>query len=721
MIQLKSSIVMFSILILFSAILIFTSCDKAPKAPEEMPEFHEAFANVNNFVKNEGIYDIEETIKIMNFLDAALVDSSTLDSFLASFARTDFSKVAPDILKSNLELLEILQEMRKAEYECSIDNATNAFVHGISTVQRLANRTDTKSISLGVMLPTGLASAILSIGKDTVMTAFDEMQRYLKEKKKLNKAFLKRMRELKTSYMQYMTSYTPIYEKYCKEWDTLCLMKDKAYIDINNERFDLSFKTTNDILAKYPENRETLLLNALSLAMLGMNALKDDDVKNAPLICQNLNLDASLPLGDDAVVYFAKTHEVLKKYISLYPSYSAPALALKGMVAICQGQEKEGLAFLDQASVEFPRQASKLTEMFNLYKSRAYLNKSVEGKYLLRLYLSTMEGYGIFSPNLIKAGYYSQNNDEEYSQKEIFNHFFRRGNQDYYDCLLSDVQFCDKYLDRSFKRMLPEHSFMDIIMSKSIKGKKRINLTLNNRSNVNLRNVRIFLCVHLTDMYTDEYEVIKVPSKNIVPAQQKTDLDQVILNYEDKTYNDIAHARAIVMTDDAVFWVDEEKFKYEKTYNAFSKLLNSKKTQKQSKHSPQSSFLDMDDLSKKLTKNTDALLTFKERGITKSLANKLSFKEPSSPDENWNKTGDRFKIQIPRELFLSLDPVFSLKLKNGEMLKPSLCYLNDMSMRLAFDALPEESCTLYVYNKYALLKILFNRNETKMTMEKVVF
>ncbi len=63
-----------------------------------------------------------------------------------------------------------------------------------------------------------------------------------------------------------------------------------------------------------------------------------------------------------------------------------------------------------------------------------------------------MEGYGIFSPNLLKAHYYAEHNDVEKSKEEIYNHFYRRGNQGVYDCLLSDMQYCE---DNMYSSVLP--------------------------------------------------------------------------------------------------------------------------------------------------------------------------------------------------------------------------------------------------------------------------
>jgi len=173
------------------------------------------------------------------------------------------------------------------------------------------------------------------------------------------------------------------------------------------------------------------------------------------------------------------------------------------------------LSYLDQAAMEYPRQTEALTDLLDSYRSRTYLNKTPEGQYLLRLYRSTMEGYGMFSPNFLKSKYYAQKGMMEESKNEIFNHFFRRGNQGIYDCLLSDMQFCEDYLYSSFKQLLMEHSFIDVAITPATDWKfsdkdDEIQVSINNRSDIDLENVRIFLCIHYTDMYKDEYDVVKV-------------------------------------------------------------------------------------------------------------------------------------------------------------------------------------------------------------------
>ena len=95
----------------------------------------------------------------------------------------------------------------------------------------------------------------------------------------------------------------------------------------------------------------------------------------------------------------------------------------------------------------------------------------------------------MFSPNFLKSKYYAQKGMMENSKNEIFSHFFRRGNQGIYDCLLSDMQFCEDYLYSSFKQLLMEHSFIDVAVAPTTDWKfsdkdDEIEVSINNRSAV---------------------------------------------------------------------------------------------------------------------------------------------------------------------------------------------------------------------------------------------
>lgn len=262
----------------------------------------------------------------------------------------------------------------------------------------------------------------------------------------------------------------------------------------------------------------------------------------------------------------------LDGYVAQNPGKSAPALLLRGVLYQRMGYADEALSCFHQASIEYPRQAEQLTDMFDSYCMRNYLNKTAEGLYLLQLYRSMMEGYGVFSPNLMKAKFYADNGKQEESKNEIYNHFFRRGNQKYYDGMLSDMQFCEQNLPVNFKQLLIDKKFLSIAVEPASKwilltDQENMQVSVTNRSGKRLENVRIFLCVHYTDMHKEEYDVVKVPQTiSIIEPDEEVETEPVPLEYRDKKYRDITRIRAIAMTDDRLCWIDDIQFSQERSF-----------------------------------------------------------------------------------------------------------------------------------------------------------
>ena len=151
------------------------------------------------------------------------------------------------------------------------------------------------------------------------------------------------------------------------------------------------------------------------------------------------SIQPPLPLEGDGGG-LAEASATLDYYMQEFPGRTAPALVLKGLMAQKQGNLQAALSYFDQASIEYPRQAAQLTDMLDSYRTRTYLNKTTEGQFLQRLYSSTMEGYGMFSPNLLKAKHYADQGRTDEARQEIFNHFFRRGNQGIYSALLAVLE-----------------------------------------------------------------------------------------------------------------------------------------------------------------------------------------------------------------------------------------------------------------------------------------
>ena len=666
-------------------------------------------------------YDLEETVRAMNALEVAQCHSADFVSYLEYVARQDFSRVAPEVLEQKKKLFPILQrlyELQKEHKELndvwmlmrSATSGASSFFEEVNPIGVIG------SMITGDPL-TGTVSVAGGVDKAQEV-AFEEYEK----QKDLKKSLEREMEALRLKYVEYLEGYAPIYHKYMQEWNALCLVKDKAYLDLYGGDPIDAYNRTEEILKSYPENREALLLKSFALIEIASNfSPAADSFMEALTPSFQADLNSESKPKQSISEFFVEAESTLDNYIQLYPARSAPALVLKGLLYRSLGDNAKAINFFDQASVEYPRQAAALTDLLDSYKSRAYLNSSAEGKYLLRLYRSTMEGFGIFSPNLLKAKYFAQQGDVENCKEEIFNHFFRRGNQGVYDCLLSDMQYCEENMYSSFKQILLEQSFLDVAVEPVTNwhlGDKddEIKVVINNRSDIDLENVRIFLCLHYTDMYKDEYDVQKLPSVNIIKHNDKTEIGVVKLNYENKRYNDITRIRAIAMTDDKICWIDNVDYKYMK---ASEMAVKENKSNSHLATLKQQLLEDFDI-------NNDKLLSIIEDGIKiyASVSDGNLWHDMKNDVKNLVTGKDKnLRVELPRILSI-IDPVFSINEINSadKSIRPTENYLSGSNICLEFDFQPneEDSLPLYIYSDFADFKVELSFNDGKPSVKKVV-
>ncbi|MCS3313860.1 MULTISPECIES: hypothetical protein [Bacteroides] len=701
---------------------------------EEFQAAYEALKERKADINKE--YDIEETVRILNGLEMAQAKSDDFYSFLEYMAKQDYSMVASDVIDAKIKILPLLQQMFKLQKQykefSTIWMLVRSAAAGAKTLAKESSTTGAGMAAMKAMAGEG-PLAIVDMSENLSIdaaknAAFDHYEEEMDLKSKLEDE----IEELKMAYIDYLSGFVPVYTKYMKEWDRLCINKDKAYFDVYSGRMVDAYNSTSKILQQYPRNREALLLKSLSLINIGsgeMNTMPDSP--EVLSIVKEMQLPDSMKCEWND--FFVEADITLDNYIELYPERSAPALVLKGLLNYRIGKEQQALSYLDQAAMEYPRQAERLTDLLDSYRSRTYLNKTPEGQYLLRLYRSTMEGYGMFSPNFLKSKYYVQKGMMEESKNEIFNHFFRRGNQGIYDCLLSDMQFCEDYLYSSFKQLLMEHSFIDVAITPTTDWKfsdkdDEIRVSINNRSDIDLENVRIFLCIHYTDMYKNEYDVVKVPTtKNIIKHHEISDLGTMKLAYADKKYQDITRVRAIAMTDDKICWIDKADYKESHA----STLLNTSQYGKEilldkiKKHFLTDYSLDADALQKllemEISVNGGAPIQKMENSTWLSWG---KVKEISSTvTELWSKPDKKLKLEIPRVLTL-IDPVFSiyqLQDKDKVML-PQENFLAGSSIRLKFDYELKDGdlLPLYIYSDFVNFRVDIEYKEGESKVKNVV-
>ena len=714
-----------SLFLLASSLLL--SCTSTPqvdllslsiddyKPVDEFVDAYEAISSQPDLQSGRD-YDLEKTVRILNALELAQVRSESFDEFLDYMARQDYTGVAPDVLEAKRKLFPVLEYTYKLrEQDEQLSDAwllMRGAARGGETLVRNTSASTLLRAALGDMF------AVLGIvnGEDAERSTNEAFAQYEKDKK-LKSQLREDLQKLRASYRQYLEDYTPIYKKYMQEYDALCIEKDKTYLDLYAGRTDEALSHTQNILQKYPDNPEAMLLQSMSLIIQskgfkfqGSSFKVRDSVVSGPVISDSLTVPSASPEGPSttpAVSPAGIAQALLSRYSSLYPSRTAPALVLEGLLYQQLGNEQAAMSRFHQASVEYPRQAAQLTDMLDSYNRRNYLTRTPEGQYLRRLYASTMEGYGLFSPNLLKAKYYADQGKLDQSREEIYNHFFRRGNQGIYDELLSDMQFCEENLYGAFKGLLLESSYLDVSIEPESEwlfwdSDDVMRVKLNNRSDLDLENVRVFLCIHYTDMYKDEYDVIKVPhTANIIAKHSTADLDTVTLRYPGKTYKDITRIRAIAMTDDRICWVDDVNYKQS---HALSFLRGGQRDASALQTQARQEYL------RNYSLEPQKLQRTLKEGITI-----LPPEEDPTADLSWWDTflswfsspDNDLKLELPRVLAMT-DPVFSLHpLDSDDAITPSENYLSGTTIHLHFPYAPAygEHLPLYIYTESATFQV----------------
>lgn len=681
---------------------------------EEFVDAYEAISNEQDLRSGQD-YDLEKTVRVINALELAQVRSRNFDEFLDYMARQDYTGVAPDVLEAKRKLFPVLEYTYKLQEKDKQLSDAWMLVRGAARGgETLVANTSASELFRAAH---GDIFAILGIvnGEDAERSTNEAFEQYEKDKK-LKAKIQEDLQKLKVSYRKYLEDYTPIYKKYMQEYDALCVKKDKAYLDIYAGRVDEALAQTQDILRKYPDNAETMLLQSMTLIMKGSTKHVPDVITPIPVegtpVTDSLSSllpppSSALPPSSLLPPPFSQAQSLLDRYTQMYPDRTAPALVLEGLLQQKLGNEQTAMSRFHQASVEYPRQAARLTDMLDSYNTRTYLNKTPEGQYLRRLYASTMEGYGLFSPNLLKAKYYADQGKTEQSREEIYNHFFRRGNQGIYDELLSDMQFCEENLYGPFRSLLLEQSYIDVSVEPESSwlfwhSDDVMHVTLKNRSDMDFENVRIFLCIHYTGMYKDEYDVVKVPKEvNIVNKHSTVDFDTVSISYPDKTYDDITRVRAIAMFEDRICWVDDVNYK---EANALAFLRNGRRNvsekQEQARQEYLSNYsLDPQRLQRTLREGITVLPPEEDPTVEKGWWDRFTTWF-TSPDND-------LRIELPRVLAMA-DPVFSLHpLDDEDALTPVDNDLVGTAIRLHFDYEPayEEQLPLYIYSEAATFRI----------------
>jgi hypothetical protein len=588
--------------------------------------------SIKDNLASDSAYDIDKTIRVIHEIDQAIISNDNLEDYLMKISKQDYRNVAPEVLQARKKLLLTTME-----------------IYGQQT--RLKDQPDywdlireyTLAAGSGIN-PEGLMNAMPldGIKYDPAMTK-KTYEEYL-ESKKVSEDIKVEIRALKSKLLNQVYEYSSVYYKYYDEWDRVCLHRDKSYLAARSGQWDVVENEANNAIKKAPFDKEAHILKGLAMVAAMPSA-------SEPVITLTEN-----PIVQQDALPF------LDQFIDNNPSYSAPALLLKGVYYQRKGDMKTAKLLFEESAAYYPKQADILQNNFDPYRMRAYLRKSKEGNQITEMYKTTMLGGGFFTPDLQLAKLYYSSNNPEMGKSKVLDHFQRRRNQSQWDYIISDIRFCETAFGSEFRKILPENNFLQLKVKPTLIGNK-LNLSIVNQSDKRLQNASLILCVQFTDMMRDDYISIKVEKTlpAILPNEENSfDAQEIVHNIfgKEKTVDDIVLVRAIVISDEGVNWVDTDDFKFEKIKKDREQLAKLNKVE-----------------AEKINKD----LGFDKATVIKLIKEnaKISI---SSSKISLNNT---LSVNMPRQLAF-LNPLFRLSGDGNVLIEPSQNSLNNNGIKLDF-------------------------------------
>ncbi|MBX3727734.1 MAG: hypothetical protein KF858_01005 [Candidatus Sumerlaeia bacterium] len=565
-------------------------------------------------------YDIDKTIRVIHALDLALDNRTDLREYLDTIARQDFRGVAPEVLEARARMLEQLKHLyalsaEEKDHQLLFAKYRRLFLSAITSIEG----------DLGFGIGVGFDSNV----------ARQRLERLDAEEDK-QRTIRKEIRAVEQQLLDALVGYSEVYYKYLEEWDRVCLARDRAYLAVADRQWDKAIEAAERTAELAPFDNEAVLLRAMAL------------------------LESQPPQEGPASESTDTARRLLAATIDANPDRTAPALLLLGVAEREAGNFNEARLLLDQAAAYYPRQAEYLTDRVDAYRMRAFLRKSREGRRVLELYKSTMLGAGYFSPDLQLARLHRDQGSHDAMREKVLDHFSRRRAQRQLDYLISDLDFCTEFLGIDYFKIFPEEFYLDLEYTTTLMGfGDAISLNVTNRSDRTLHNATLVLCIHFTDMVRGDYETFLAPkTATVVQPGQKTDFGRLNIRFDlygiRKGVRDIVECRAILISNEAVVWVDTDAYKLAR----LSQTLPAPPVQEQA-----------DQLADMLS--SDTLAKLREAVVTAS----------------GNRSGD-LRLRLPKEIAL-LRPIFRLATEDREqLLAPVENLIQDGDIRLRFDRVP---------------------------------
>lgn len=474
-------------------------------------------------------YDIEATMRVVRELDLAIERAGSPRDYFQALARTDYRRVAPQMLAARKRILDVLVKyfgaLEKQQHE---DQLWQSFGRWSDELAKL------------------LQASNLSVGALSLSPTNPDVQRVLVEERKRREesrtATFHELVRFEEELLLALDATLPVFREAEDEWARLCAQRDRAYLQCFELDFAQAAVSAEAALAMAPFDEESMLLLALARIEGG----------------EAVRVSESAP----------STERLLDTVLKDNPD-CAPALLLRGLASLRAGRTSEGRTDLELAATRYPEQAERLRDVLDPYRSRDYLRKTRQGGRITGLYRAMMLGANWFSPELQTARAQIALGDKDGALRHVRDHFARRRAQGQWDLVLYDLAFCEDLLGELYSDVFPEKSYLDLRVEESTFGDD-IEVLVDNRSDKALHNAALVLAVRFTDMVEEEYEPFTAgATQPVLPPNQATSFGQLSVEYDGlgprKAFADVVPPiRAVLVADEGVFWIDSIQTKSER-------------------------------------------------------------------------------------------------------------------------------------------------------------
>lgn len=471
------------------------------------------------------VVDIDKTIRVIHEIDVALNNYEDFETYLEHVGRQDYRNVAPEILEARRDLLTNVRELYAKQTEMEEQEALWDFTKGMMLETLSVVEAEGEWGTLG---PAGS----FSVDRDHAR----ELLADFRENQKTQERRIRELGSARDDLFEAMLQYSEVYYGYIEEWDRLCVMRDRAYLAAVEGDWETVEASSRAAIELAPTEREAHLLLARSIIEQG-------------------NPER-----------FQEAQTILEQLVEDHPGQSAPALLLLGVMARESGDPQAARLSFQQAAAYYPKQADELTDMLDPYAMRQWLRKSRDGTVIIEAYQDTMRGAGAYSPELQIARTAFADGDFEGGRQRVLDHFARRRSQRQWDFVLSDLAYAQDLMGTEVRQIFPEAGWMALKVGRPLIS-EGITVSVENRTDESLHNATLVLLVQFTDMHPGDYLTFAAKTLPKVEPHTSTDFGVVDVKAkvlgEERGPDDIVRHRAILLTDEAVLWVDTDEYKIE--------------------------------------------------------------------------------------------------------------------------------------------------------------